>query len=319
MRRVLLLGASGFLGRHVYRALVDTAAVHRPGRAEWDLTAGSVDDLAARLRAVRPDAVVSCVGAVTGDAPHLIGMNTMLTARLVAAIAAGAPAARLIRLGSAAEYGPIRPGHLAAESDPAEPVSEYGVSQLAATRLVELAVRAGRIDGVVLRVFNPIGLGLPPESLLGRVVSLLRRARQAGADHITTGPLGAYRDFVDARDVAAAVVAALTAPTLGQHLLNVASGRAVPVREVVRQVADGLGFTGEVRETAPAPARSAGVGWTCGDISRAGREIGWAPVHPLAESLATLTAAERTPPPEGPAAQSAPLALTTVRGPDDGR
>lgn len=309
MRRVLLLGGSGFLGRHVHHALAGTATVYRPSRAEWDLTAGTVDELAARLRAARPDAVVNCVGAVAGDAPHLVRMNTMLTARLVAAVAAGAPAARLVRLGSAAEYGPIRPGHPAAESDPTEPTSEYGVSQLAATRLVEVATRAGRIDGLVLRVFNPIGPGLSPESLLGRVGSLLRQARRDGADHITTGPLGAYRDFVDARDVAAAVVAALTAPTLGSCVFNVAGGRAVPVREVVRQVAAGLGFTGEVRETAPAPTRSAGVGWMCGDIGRAGRELGWAPVHPLAESLATITAAE---------AEATPLALTTVRGPDDG-
>ena len=66
--------------------------------------------------------------------------------------------ARLVHLGSAAEYGrgpgraPVR------EDEPARPVGPYGVTKLAGTRLVELARTAG-LPAVVLRVFNPVGPG----------------------------------------------------------------------------------------------------------------------------------------------------------------
>jgi len=171
------------------------------------------------------------------------------------------------------------------EDDPATPASEYGVSHLAGTRLVELASAAGRVDGVVLRVFNPIGAGLHSDNLLGRCAKLLREAQAAGAPEITLGSLSAYRDFVDARDVAAAVLAAIVAPQMPQRVFNVASGVAVPARAAVRLLADAAGFSGEIREDGVGPGRSAAVSWMRADISRANRLLGWMPAHGLADSI----------------------------------
>lgn len=290
MTTVLLLGASGFLGGHVRRALAPYATLHCPTRADLDLVRCGVTELTALLRAVRPSAVVNCSGRVTGDGSELVLANTAGTAKLVAAIGAVAPGTRLVRVGSAAEYGPVPHGHAASEDDPAAPVSEYGVSQLAATRLVELASAAGRVDGVVLRVFNPIGPGLPAESVLGRAAALLGAARATDATGISMGPLTAYRDFVDVRDVASAVVAAVRAPALPERVCNVASGLAVPTREAVRLLAETAGFTGEIREDRPAPERSAAVPWTCGDVRRAGRLLGWAPAYDLVDSVKAVWA-----------------------------
>jgi nucleoside-diphosphate-sugar epimerase len=203
-------------------------------------------------------------------------------------VAAAAPAARLVRLGSAGEYGPVPAGHSVREDDPAAPASEYGVTHLAATRLVELAGAAHRVDGVVLRVFNPIGAGLHADNVLGRAAVLLREARATGASHITLGSLAAYRDFVDARDVATAVLAAILAPTLPDRVFNIASGTAVPVRDAVRLLADGAGFAGEIREEGTGPGRSAAVSWMRADVGRAARTLGWAPAHGLADSIKAL-------------------------------
>ncbi|MFI7217189.1 NAD-dependent epimerase/dehydratase family protein [Micromonospora maritima] len=285
MTTVLLLGASGFLGGHVRQALAPFATLHCPTRAELDLVRCDVAELAALLRTVRPSTVVNCGGRLSGDGAELVLANTAGTAKLVEAIGAVAPGTRLVRVGSAAEYGSVPHGHAACEDDPAVPVSEYGVSQLAATRLVELAGAAGRVDGVVLRVFNPIGPGLPAETVLGRAAALLGAARATAATGISMGPLTAYRDFVDVRDVASAVVAAVRAPVLPERVYNVASGSAVPTRDAVRLLAETAGFTGEIREDLPAPGRSAAVGWMCGDVRRAGRLLGWAPAYDLVDSV----------------------------------
>ncbi|MFG1951487.1 NAD-dependent epimerase/dehydratase family protein [Micromonospora sp. NPDC048830] len=290
MSRVLLFGGSGFLGRHVRAALAGEATLVCPRRAECDLVDVALPDLAALVRQARPTAVVNCTGRLGGSDHELVRAHTLVTAKLVEAVALAAPRARLVRLGSAGEYGRPPYGRPVRESDPAEPVGGYGLSHLSATRLVELAVAAGRLDAVVLRVFNPIGPGLPEESVLGRAARLLRDALARGGPEIALGPLDAYRDLVDVRDVALAVRAAVRLPSVPDPVLNVGSGSAVRIREAVRMLAAVAGFSGAVTEAAPAPgaARTADVPWMCADVSSAARALGWAPSYDLADTVKAI-------------------------------
>ena len=294
MSHVLVFGASGFIGAHVRAALTQDSRVDRvtsPGRNRCDLLAAEVDELVSLLRELAPDVVVNCTGRLDGTGYQLLRANTLVPAKLVDAIADVDPAIRFIRLGSAGEYGPLPHGHAVSEKDPAAPVSEYGVTHLTATRLLELARAAGRADAVTLRVFNPIGPGLRDENLLGRAANRLRDAVAAHADSITMGPLSAYRDFLDVRDLARAVVAAALAPNLPEPVINVGSGRAVPARAAVNLLAQAAGFSGQVREERTSPSRSATVDWMLADISRAAEVLGWRPTHQLADSTKAIWAA----------------------------
>jgi nucleoside-diphosphate-sugar epimerase len=297
-RRVLLFGASGFIGRAVGAALereprvATVIRVSRPqdGRpqAGWvshDLIAAGPDELAALIRAAQPDVVVNCVGRLAGDAVQLTEANVLVTARLIEAVARTAPAARVVLLGSAAEYGPAPHGRPIGEDDPTRPVAAYGVTRLASTQLVQLAARDKRVDAIALRVFNPVGPRVPPENLLGRAMAVIQAALSAGEDGVTLGPLGAYRDFVDVRDVATAVTAAAVADHLEERVLNVGSGRPVRCRELVRLLAEVAGFAGEVIETTVPPDRSSLVDWSVADVSRIQRALHWRPAHALRASV----------------------------------
>jgi NDP-hexose 4-ketoreductase len=298
-RRVLLFGASGFLGQHAGAALdrdPRAGPVIRVGRpradppgAGWishDLLAAGPGELAALIRGVGPDVVVNCVGRLSGDTVQLVEANVLITARLLAAVAREAPAARLVVLGSAAEYGRTPYGQPVAEDHPASPIAAYGVTRLASTQLVSLAVSGEQLDAVVLRVFNPVGPGVPPENLLGRAAASMRAARQDGAGTVVLGPLDAYRDFVDVRDVATAIAGAALADQVKEPVLNVGSGRPVQCREAVRLLAEVAGFTGRVIETGPPPGRSGAVDWSAADVSRIARSIGWTPGYDLRASVA---------------------------------
>jgi nucleoside-diphosphate-sugar epimerase len=297
--RLLIIGAGGFLGRHIRRraraAGLDVVTAGRsalpgsPAHLVADLAADGPAVIATMLTEVAPDAVVNCAGATSGPPAALVAANIEGTYALVTAMLA-AGAARLVHLGSAAEYGAAEPGVPVTEQAATRPGAMYGVTKLAGTRIVGTAAAAG-LDAVVLRVFNPVGPGAPAASLPGRLAAELRRALADGTGEVRLGPLDAVRDFVDARDVADAVLAAVTAGSLPHPVLNVGSGRGVPVRAMVSGLIAASGCPAAVREDGPAQTRSPDIPWQQADISRAGHDLGWRPCRDLATSLADLWAA----------------------------
>ncbi|MCK2214734.1 NAD(P)-dependent oxidoreductase [Actinomadura sp. ATCC 31491] len=284
MSTVVVFGATGFLGRPVAELLEGDARVTRlvrPRRAELDLLTAAPADVADLLAAARPAAVLNCVGRLSGGYDELLRGNAGVAAVLLEAVALAVPRARLVRLGSAAEYGPALPGARQREDGPARPTGAYGISHLAGTLLVE---RAREVDAMSLRVFNPVGPGVSAGNVLGRVLELIG----AATGDVEVGPLGAVRDFVDVRDVARAVVRAAFAAEPAERVVNVGSGRAVLVREAVALLAEATGFTGEIRESAPAPGRS-DADWSQADTGRAERVLGWRATVPLTESIKAMS------------------------------
>lgn len=297
--RVLVLGAGGFLGRHVAETLrtsraFDVAIASRsatgPGSHALDLATADRGAIAEIVDEVRPDIVVNCSGATRGDPPTLVHGNVVVVAELLAAIAVGAPRRRVVHLGSAAEYGAVPLGTPIREHTPPKPVGDYGVTKLAGTELVIAAGRAGHVDAIVLRVFNPIGAGAPANSVLGRAAMRMREALAAGTTEIHLGSLDDQRDFVDARDVADAVTAAArSSGPIGARILNVGSGRATLVRDAVARLARVASFSGEIVEDGPIVAGSR-VPWQQADVSAAAEILDWRPRRGLDESIEAVWA-----------------------------
>ncbi|MGW0582594.1 NAD-dependent epimerase/dehydratase family protein, partial [Streptomyces sp. NPDC002920] len=137
--------------------------------------------------------------------------------------------------------------------------------------------------------------GLP-----GRLAALLRDAGRGPEAVLRLGDLSAHRDFVDVRDVARAAELAVTAPGPLPPVLNIGSGRAVPVRELVYGLAEKAGFRGRIEENATSAAggrsiRSGDVAWQCSAIGAAARALGWHPAHTLDEALAALWEGDGSP------------------------
>ena len=170
----------------------------------------------------------------------------------------------------------------------ARPSSAYGRSKLEATeRLMRTAAR-GRISVTVLRLFNPVGRFSPPGTLPGRAARKIDEAVRTGSDVITLGSLDSWRDFIDVRDVARAVLAVVESMPPSGRVLNVGSGEPVQSRQMVRTLALIAGFYGDIVANDCRSTRSADVDWQCADVEAIAQTLGWSVEYSIENTLADL-------------------------------
>ncbi|MEZ3182535.1 NAD(P)-dependent oxidoreductase [Streptomyces pimonensis] len=315
-RSVVVLGGTGFLGRHIHDAFGAVGAralsVSRRaaggssdvgGAVRLDLVDAEPSRLAGVLAQAEADVVVNAAGrAWQAGERQMTRDNADLVDRLIAAVSELPRPPRLIQLGTVHEYGPVDFGATITEDQPAAPITAYGQSKLRGAQAVLRAARTSGLDAVVLRIANVSGPGSPPGSLLRTVADHLadlhrNAGRGAGpgtgtrSPALRLAPLRAHRDFVDVRDVAEAVLAAARVPTsvVGGHVVNIGRGEAVSVRWMVDRLIALSGLSVPVVERPQMDG--VGVEWQQLDISRARLLLGWQPRRSLEESLTDLLSA----------------------------
>jgi NDP-hexose 4-ketoreductase len=310
--RAVLFGSTGFLGSHIAQALqaddLEFFAISRIAqndiarrderpcpsgawlgsrqphvRPAFDLVTAGVTGISDLLKKLQPTVIINAVGALTGSESELEAANLIAVQHLLEAAQQTAPNARVIHLGSAAEYGFCTPGSNVREDATCNPIGTYATLKLEATRLM----LESDLETVTLRIANPVGPRTPETLLPGAIAQRLRTAILENASEIRSGPLSDYRSYVDARDVAQAVLTVIRAEN-PPRLINIASPRAVQVREVVSELVRISGLQGElIEEDALASNRSSAVPWQQADITRA-LALGWKTKFSLQQSLEDL-------------------------------
>jgi dTDP-6-deoxy-L-talose 4-dehydrogenase [NAD(P)+] len=293
---VVVLGGTGFLGRHVCAALGerghDVVAVARRPPADppaWRFLARDLGtlpprELARDLTGLRPRVVVNAVGSIWGRRDEQMWEAAAVpTLRLLEALDLLSERPRLVHLGSVLEYGRMREGSSTTAVAEASPTSAYGRAKLAATRAVMDRLRKDELTGMVLRISNLAGPGSPDVSLLGQVAGQLLEAR-GGPAVIRLDPLLAHRDYVDVRDVAEAVVAAVLSPRSGE-LVDIGSGESTSVRALVDLLIERSGLPAVVEEHSGAGRQHSTETWSRVDPGPAWQALGWRPRRPLTDAV----------------------------------
>ena len=221
MSRVVVLGASGFLGTHVVNELVardhDVLAVTlvpppaevRP-RVSWHQI-----DLDRSFEPVVFDAPV-CVHLAEPAAIAAAAEGEASLARARRVLAGGFT--RIVYASSAVVYGD-RVAAPRREAEPATPFGTYAVAKLAVETLVAADPRC-----LAIRVGNAYGPGMSSRNVLSDILGQLH-----AAGPLAVRDLSPVRDYVHVTDIARAFVAAAMSTVVG--VLNVATGRADEQRD----------------------------------------------------------------------------------------
>lgn len=300
--RVLLTGATGFLGSHLARALVLAGAdVHGLGRRvaagvdgaglTWHradlLDPGSV---AAAVAAARPSIVfhLAAYGTTPAERDEAMAVRVNVEGSLALWQALGATTLRVVAAGSSGEYGAA--AMPAREDAPCAPVDVYGASKLAAGNLL---LALGRRDGrevVVLRLFGVYGPGDRPERVLPHVIASLLAGRPAPLTHGEQ-----RRDFTYVSDAVDALLLAATRPLEpAVQVLNVGGGGCHRLRDVLEAAARLVGADREaLLQFGALPSRPGDPQRLCASLDAVGKSLGYAARVSLADGLARTVDAAR--------------------------
>jgi UDP-glucose 4-epimerase len=191
---------------------------------------------------------------------------------------------RVVLASSGAVYGHQSVQPLTEDLFPS-PRSPYAVSKLAAEHYVHTIGRLWGIETVALRIFNAYGPGQPlPAAHPPVIPHFLRQAARNGT-LVIHGKGDQTRDFVYIDDVVEAMVAASTAPTIDQSVVNIGSGTGTGIKMLAQYALEAVGANTEwifTEDQDPGPSQMAA------DIQRAHKKLGYQPRLSIREGLEAM-------------------------------
>ncbi len=312
MKRLLVTGADGFVGRWLVRtaraAGTPVVAAIMPGAvppAEWQTTdqgMAGVEVVTADLREpddvgqlahTRPDAVmhlaaVASSAAAKADPEAALQVNATATA-ILADVLASTSRPRFLFASTSEVYGAGHDGPVD-ETAPLKPSTPYAVSKAMAEMALKQEWKETRLPLIIARAFTHTGPGQSPTYVLPALASRLREAKRTGAGTIKAGNLSTIRDILDVRDVVRAYLLLLERGQPGE-VYNVASGTGRRLSDCFDALAQIIGVEATVESDASL-LRSADIPVLIGDSTKLRNATGWSPQIPFDRTLQDMVNAQ---------------------------
>jgi nucleoside-diphosphate-sugar epimerase len=300
--RVLLTGATGFIGSHVLEQLLQREArvrilalpetvqdIRHPDRVE--VVIGSLTDEPRLTEAVQGiETIYHLAARLPGSSPNdLREVNVRGTESLLRAVAQAGTVHRFVFTSSAAVYeGAFVPeAWPLTEASPLRPqgpegLRHYGRSKVAAESLVQRYAKDGGFEYVMLRPTTCYGVGSAfAEALVHRALTDSRAGQSLGA--------GLTMQLVHVRDLAEVIVQAGTHLDVANDIFNVAGIEAFTYRSMA-SIIRRLGGLSDWTTRIPDHSRVWQRYVFAYDVTKAQRRLGFMPRVTMQEGLEELVA-----------------------------
>jgi nucleoside-diphosphate-sugar epimerase len=297
--RIVVTGAAGFIGSTLAEALV--AAGHevvgldafidyypRPMKEanlaglaeapgfrfeELDLRTADLDAWLDGADAVIHEAAMAGLMRSWTDLELYASCNILATNRLIeAAVRRGVR--RFVLASTSSVYGTEAVGD---EDTRLEPSSPYGITKLAAEKLVLAHVASSGLPGTIVRYFSIYGPRQRPDMAYHRFIEAMLDGRSITV--FGDGEQTRSNTYID--DAVAGTMLALERGAVG-GIYNLGGGKTVSLNEAIALIAGHLGVEPRIERE---PARPGDQRHTSADIGRARTALGYAPTVEPAEGL----------------------------------
>lgn len=292
MRRILLTGASGFIGQHCLRLLLADAdnevhAVNRQGpgldidgRVRWHAVDLRDASKAAQLVAdLRPSHILHGAWIATpgayGRSPE--NMDWLVSSLAMARAFGEGGGERFVGVGTSAEYLP-NDAPCVEDVTPVQPTTVYGKCKAASWLGLQAASQHHGFSAAWGRVFLPYGPGDAPQRLIPSLLATLRRGQPIETTHGRQ-----LRDFIFAPDVADLLVRLLFTDEPGAF--NVGTGQATQVRWVIETLAEQVHAAPDLLRFGAREFPSSEPIWLVADMEKVRRKLSWEPSTSIAAGL----------------------------------
>ncbi len=303
--KILLTGATGFIGSHLLSALSEfepyslerymtTRYAHGFQRKVKTVFADLRDAFAVRgvIRDVKPDVVIHLASispvAYSYDHPQeVIEASLNATVNLAEACLREIPHFRQFIFASTSETygnGPVPK----TEETTQNPNSPYAVGKLAAEKYLLYMRDAYSFPVTVLRPFNTYGRKSDTHFVVEKVI-----VQMLGGDRVVLGDPNPVRDLLYVDDHVGAYMACLHNEQAIGQVYNFCTGRGVRIQELVDKAKEVIGFSGEIVWNT-IPKRPLDIDVLIGSYDKANQELGWAPRFSLEEGIVRTVGYWRT-------------------------
>ena len=163
------------------------------------------------------------------------------------------------------------------EDSPIEANNPYALTKLLSEKLCQFYKENFQLNHLILRVFNLYGPGQPNNFLLSKIINQVKYEK-----FIQLESLKPKRDYVYIDDLCSAIVKSINYEG-HENIFNIGSGKSYSVKEVIDIVQSIYGTSLDVLEKKI--SRKNEIFNTLADINLAKKELGWAPIYSIKEGL----------------------------------
>lgn len=239
MKKILLIGGNGFVGKHLKQELIGSYDVISTGR---EININDLDILNKFINKIKPDAVVhlaaiSSIVDSINDPGKTYDVNFIGTLNVLNALKKINFIGRFLYISSSQVYGSITDNkNPISENTILRPDNPYAVSKAAAELLCMQWFKSENFKIIIARPFNHIGPGQSENFSISSFAYQLAKIKHGLKNpSIDIGDINVIRDFTDVRDVTTAYRLLLEKGKIGETY-NICSNSEKTIRSLLDQM-----------------------------------------------------------------------------------